>query len=325
MTLKPVTFILLASAFLLSCRGQSTEKPPIRHHFNMVFQDRFNAQEENPFFDDNMAMRLPVEGTVARGNLRLESDIYEGVDENGEFVTEIPFELTRDFLYRGQDRYDVYCQVCHGGIGNGQGVIMTGGYGYVPAPTFHRPESYNMPDGEFYSAITHGIRTMPSYASQINVEDRWAIVAYIRALQQSQNVPESDMHLYDVDLAELQQQHQAEQEKLEELAEARESASGGEVSAERGEALFTQNACGTCHSVEGASLVGPPLNGLYGSEQTFTDGTSAIADEEYLHESIVNPSAKVVEGYQNAMVPYDFLSEDDIQSIIEYIKSLSDE
>src|SRR5690625_6595244 len=91
----------------------------------MVFQDWFNAQDENPLFDDNMAMRRPVEGTVARGNLRLESDIYEGVDENGEFVTEIPFELTRDFLYRGQDRYDVYCQVCHGGIGNGQGVIMT--------------------------------------------------------------------------------------------------------------------------------------------------------------------------------------------------------
>lgn len=325
MTLKPVTFILLASAFLLSCRGQTTENPPIRHHLNMVFQDRYNAQQENPFFEDNMAMRMPVEGTVSRGNLRLESAVYEGLDDNGDFVEEIPFELTRDFLYRGQDRYDVYCQVCHGGTGNGQGPIMTGGYGYVPAPTFHREDSYNMSDGEIYSAIANGIRTMPSYASQIKVEDRWAIVAYIRALQQSQNVPQNEMQNYDVDLAELRQAHQAEQEQLEELAQAREGAGGGEISAERGEALFTQNACGTCHSTQGASLVGPPLDGLYGSEQTFTDGTTATADEDYLHESIVNPSAYIVEGYQNAMVPYDFLSDDDIQSIIEYIKSLSDE
>lgn len=325
MTLRPVTFILLASAFLLSCRGQTTEKPPIRHHFNMVNQDRFNAQQENPFFENNMAMRMPVEGTVSRGNLRLETAVYEGVDENGEFVDEIPFELTRDFLYRGQDRYDVYCQVCHGGTGNGQGVIMTGAYGYVPAPTFHREDSYNMSDGEFYSAIANGIRTMPSYASQIKVEDRWAIVAYIRALQQSQNVPEAEMHNYDVDLAELQQSFQAEQEQLEELAQAREGASGGEISVDRGQAVFTQNACGTCHSVEGATLVGPPLNDIYGHEVTFTDGTTAIVDEDYLYESIVDPSAKIVDGYLNAMVAYDFLSEDDIQSIIEYIKSISEE
>ena len=325
MTLKPVTFILLASAFLLSCRGHSTEKPPVRHHLNMVFQDRFNAQQENPFFDDNMAMRMPVEGTVSRGNLRLETAVYEGLDDEGNFVDENPFDLTRDFLYRGKDRYDVYCQVCHGGTGNGQGIIMTGNFGYVPAPTFHREDSYNMSDGEIYSAIANGIRTMPSYASQIKVEDRWAIVAYVRALQQSQNVPQSEMNQYDVDLAELQQSHQAEQELLEELAQAREGASGGEISVDRGQAVFTQNACGACHSVEGATLVGPPLDGLYGSEQTFTDGSTLTVDDDYLHESIVDPSAKIVDGFLNAMVPYDFLSDDDIQSIIEYIKSLSDE
>lgn len=320
-----ISTILLLSVLLFSCRGQKSDQPPVRTHFNMNFQDRFNSQEENPFFEDGMAMRQPVEGTVARGMLRHDTTLFEGVVDSGDFVTEIPFDLTREFLYRGKERYDIFCQVCHGATGDGRGIIMTGEYGYVPAPTFHRDESRNMPAGELYSAITNGIRTMPSYATQIKVEDRWAIVAYLRALQRSQYTPESEMEGYDVDLAQLMDEYREEQARLEALAEARAAGASDEVTAERGEQLVVRNACQACHSLDGTAGVGPTFAGLFGTERTFTDGTSAIADEEYLIESIVEPDAKIVEGFDNAMVPYDFLSESEVQSLVEYIRSLSEE
>ncbi len=235
-----ITALLLLSVALMSCRGQTTDKPPLRHHFNMNFQERFNSQQENPFFEDGMAMRMPVEGTVARGNLRHDLALFEGLDEDGNYIDEIPFDVTRDFLYRGKDRYDIFCQMCHGGTGDGRGIIMTGEYGYVPAPTFHRTDSYNMPNGELYSAIANGIRTMPSYATQINVKDRWAIVAYLRALQRSQNISEEEMDQYDVDIAELQEIYRVEQEREEARAAARAAAADDEVSAEMGERLIVQ-------------------------------------------------------------------------------------
>lgn len=324
-TIKYFTYLILLSAFMFSCRGQKSSKPPVHPQQNMDFQNRFNAQEENSFFDNNMAMRMPVEGTVSRGKLRNNSALFEGVDENGEFITENPFELTNSFLQRGKNRYDIYCSVCHGGTGDGRGIIMTGSYGYVPAPSYHRDASREMPDGEFYSAIANGIRSMPSYATQIEVEDRWAIVAYIRALQKSQYVPESEMEQFNVDLAQLNQEYQAEQERQEALAAQRAGSGEEEISATRGEQLFTANACNACHSLDGSDLVGPSFAGLYGKERNFQDGTSTTADEDYLYESITQPDAKIVEGYQNAMAAYDYLSEGELQSLIEYIKTLSDE
>lgn len=311
---------------MLSCRGQISEKPPVHPNLNMDFQNRFNAQETNSFFENNMAMRAPVEGTIARGKLKQNDAYYEGLDENGNLVEEIPVEVTKEFIYRGKERYDIYCSVCHGGVGDGRGVIMTGQYGYVPAPSFHTDNIRQMPDGHFYSAITNGIRNMPSYATQIKVEDRWAIVSYIRALQRSQNVPESEMEQYDVDLAQIQAEYQAEQEQLAALEEERAAASGKEeISAARGEQLYAQNACQTCHSLDGSRLVGPSFQGLFGRQRTFTDGSTRVADEAYITQSIREPGSQVVEGYQNAMVPYDYLSEGEVQSLIEFIKSVSEE
>lgn len=320
-----ISAFLLSGLFMLSCRGQISEKPPIHPNPNMDFQERFNAQEVNTFFENNMAMRPPVEGTIARGHLKQDDAYYQGLDEEGNLVEEIPVEVTSDFIYRGKERYDIYCSVCHGGTGDGRGVIMTGQYGYVPAPSFHTDNIRQMPDGHFYSAITNGIRNMPSYATQIKVEDRWAIVAYIRALQRSQNVPASEMEQFDVDLAQLQADYQAEQERLAALEEERAASGTEDISAERGEQLYTQNACQTCHSLDGTRLVGPSFQGLFGSERTFTDGSTRVADEEYITQSIREPSSQVVEGYQNAMVPYDYLSEGEVQSLIEFIKTLSDQ
>jgi mono/diheme cytochrome c family protein len=103
--------------------------------------------------------------------------------------------------------------MCHGGTGDGQGIIMTGRIRLCTGPYLHRTESYNMPDGEIYSAIAYGIRNMPGYASQISVEDRWAIVAYVRALQKSQNVGEEEMEQYDVDLAQLREEDRVQRER----------------------------------------------------------------------------------------------------------------
>ncbi|HLR25657.1 MAG TPA: c-type cytochrome [Fodinibius sp.] len=309
---------------LASCRGQISEKPPVHPNPNMDQQRRFEPQEENDFFADNRAQRQPVKGTVFRGNLRHDKVLYEGINEDSSFVTEIPVKVTKSFLYRGKDRYDVYCTVCHGIAGDGQGIIMTGGYGYVPAPSFHIDRLREAPYGHFYSAITNGIRNMPSYAQQIPVKDRWAIVAYVRALQESQNATEQEIRSYDVDLASLKEDYMKKQEAL--AAKEAEAAQqgGGEVSADRGKQIATENACQSCHSIDGSKLVGPTWKNLYGHEVEFEDGSTAMADEAYLHESIVDPAANIVAGFPPSMVPYDFLSDSEINSLIEYIKSLSD-
>lgn len=320
-----ITALLLTSILMMGCRGQQSENPPIMPQQNMQFQERFNAQEANPFFDNNMSMRMPVEGTIAQGHLQDDVNLYEGTDEEGNFVEENPMEVTRSFLYRGQERYDIYCQPCHGGTGDGQGVIMTGQYGYVPAPTFHRAESYEMTDGEFYSAIKNGIRNMPSYATQIPVEDRWAIVAYVRALQSSQNISEEEMQNFDIDLSELQEEYQEQQARDEARAEALAAADeDAEVSAELGEGLYTRYACNSCHSLDESVILGPSLANIYGNERNFEDGTTEVADEDYIYESIVEPGAKVVEGFPNVMQPYDYLSESELQSLVEFIKEQSD-
>ena len=314
---------LLAMILLLgACRGEQFSHQPVHPNMNMDEQERFEAQESNPFFADNRSMRTPVDGTVARGTLRENHVFYQGINDDSSFVSDIPVDVTKSFLYRGQDQYEVYCTPCHGTLGDGQGIIMTGQYGYVPAPSFHQDRLRNIEDGYIYSTIANGIRNMPSYAHQIKVEDRWAIVAYVRALQRSQFVPEEEIRQqYDVDLASLQEEFADQQQKEQAMAEA-EAASGGEASAEQGEKLFISNGCQACHSIDGSDGIGPSLQGVFGRTEQLSDGSSIEVDEEYLRESIVNPSAKVVEGYDPVMAPYSFLSDTEIQSIIEYLKTL---
>ena len=319
-----------AALVFASCRGQISEKPPVHPNMNMDQQPRMEAQEVNKFFEDKRSMRQPVEGTIARGLLKSDVAYYEGTDANGEWIADIPVEVTKELLYRGQDRYDVYCSVCHGGTGAGDGIIMTGNYGYVPAPTYHQDRLREAPDGEIYSAIYNGVRTMPSYATQIKVEDRWAIVAYIRALQASQNVSEDEINDYDVDVNELQNEYKAEQERLAALAEARKPEKEAEASVQMGEQLAGQYACGTCHSTDGSDGgIGPTWKGILGTttQRVNADGEAITInkDEDYIRESIINPAAKKMEGYENGfMAPFDYLSTTEIESLVLYIKSLSD-
>ncbi len=320
----PLLSVLILAFAMVSCRGQLSDKPPIHPQQNMYFQDRYNAQQENLFFEDRRAMRTPVEGTVARGNLRDNLELHEGTYADGEFLDENPMEITEEFLYRGKDRYDIYCTMCHGGVGDGQGIIMTGEYGYVPAPSFHEERIREMPDGEIYSAIHNGVRTMPSYRNQLPVEDRWAVVAYVRALQQSQNVPEDILREYDIDIAALDQAYIQEQEAIAELEEQRVPDDEGEVSVERGEQLFTQQGCQACHSTDGTEMIGPSMAGLFESDVELDDGSTVTADEDYLYESIVNPQDQITAGFDPVMPAFGHLSDDEIHSLIEYIKSLAD-
>ncbi len=328
--IKKIAIVFVLGAFLAGCRGTTSEKTPIHPNMNMDQQPRKEAQEENNFFEDGRSMRQPVEGTVARGFRKADLAYYEGVDEDGEWIADAPVEFTQSFLYRGKERYEIYCTPCHGITGDGRGIIMTGGYGYVPAPTFHQDRLREAPDGEIYSAIYNGVRNMPSYAHQIKTEDRWAIVGYIRALQASQNATEDEILEFDVDLDELKAEYETEQARLAELQEAR-TASQGEVvaTAERGKQVSTEWACQTCHSLDGSVVIGPSWLNLYGSEgQVVTaDGETITVtkNDEYIIESIVNPYAKVTEGFDPLMAnAYGSLSEADLKSLVEYIKTLSD-
>mgnify|MGYP000731255417 CR=1 FL=1 len=322
--IKSHTFFCLAiiAMLLVSCRGQPFNHQPIHPVMNMDQQRRFEAQEENPFYANNRAMRQPVDGTVARGKLKLNSAYYRGLNEDSSYVAENPMDLTKSFIYRGKDQYEVYCQVCHGKVGAGKGIIMEGDYNYVPAPSYHTERLRDMPDGQIYSSIADGVRNMPSYATQISVRDRWAIVAYVRALQRSQYASKEEVAQMQVSTDSLMSAYK-EQQQAAEAKKAKQEKAPAEVSVERGKKLFAQNACGSCHSLDGTKGVGPSLKGLYEHEVTLDNGETVTADEAYLKESITNPGAKIVQGYQPVMPNVSGgMSEADIQSIVEYLKTI---
>ena len=198
MTLRLLPLALAAVVVLSGCEGLSSE-PPIHPNLNMDFQEKFEPQEYNPMFADGAAMRPPVPGTVGRGQLRTsaEAPVVYGRDASGEFVDEIPVPVTPELVARGQERYEIFCSVCHGQTGDGRGIIMVGnggqGYGYTPAPTYHSDYLRGVGDGYLYTVIANGVRSMPSYGHELPVTDRWAVVAYIRALQRSQDASLDDI------------------------------------------------------------------------------------------------------------------------------------
>lgn len=188
-----VTGMLLVALLLSGCRDHQSEKTPFHPNLDMDFQEKFQAQERNPFFEDEAAMRRPPTGTVARGHLRDSSELYAGRTPEGSYVERVPIAVTQEVMERGQERYNIYCAPCHGRTGDGNGVVTSGNYSYTPAPSYHQDRLREVSDGYLYDVISNGVRTMPPYGYQVPVKDRWAIVAYIRALQRSQNAPAQDL------------------------------------------------------------------------------------------------------------------------------------
>ena len=195
---KLIIYCLLLTAFCLLSVGC---------RYDMQDQPRYKAFKKSEFFSDDKAMRDLPEGTVARGFLRENKAFYTGkkevsgtaapvettIDSSGntlvasfpDAIEEFPLPVTKELLDRGEQRYKIFCIVCHGPVGKGDGMIVR--RGFPQPPTYHDDRLRNAPVGHFYDVMTNGWGKMSSYSSQIPPADRWAIVAYIRTLQISQN------------------------------------------------------------------------------------------------------------------------------------------
>jgi len=183
-------FALLAST---ACRGETSANRPIAILQNMWFQPRYAAQSYSAFFEDKRTMRTPVEGTLAR-EMEISPQLGDGRTTDGQgFVDTIPAAVVQrvgnmeQLIARGQNRYGIYCTPCHDGLGNGKGLVIgrAQNQAFQP-PTFHDERIRKMPDGQLYQTITYGYNNMPPYGPQLPVDDRWSVVAYVRALQLSQ-------------------------------------------------------------------------------------------------------------------------------------------
>jgi mono/diheme cytochrome c family protein len=156
----------------------------------MHVQPKYKPLAQSDFFGDGRAARPMVAGTVARGQLRLDDHLYTG-KVDGKLVTAFPFPITRADLERGRERYNIYCTPCHDATGHGRGMIVL--RGFPPPPSYHIQRLREAPVGHFFDVITNGLGNMYSYATRVTPEDRWRIVAYIRALQLSQAAALSDV------------------------------------------------------------------------------------------------------------------------------------
>jgi mono/diheme cytochrome c family protein len=181
---------LVPFAWVARTRAVRSGAPPLHVVGDMDFQPRYDAQEPNEMFADRRAMRPPVEGTIARGRLADDPRVETGIDGQ-DWVGTIPVPVTAGSMRRGRERFDVYCAPCHGLAGYGDGPVSVRALerqqgAWVPPLSFHEAAVRARPAGHLFHTITDGIRNMPPYGSQIPVADRWAIVAYVRALQRSQ-------------------------------------------------------------------------------------------------------------------------------------------
>ncbi len=157
---------------------------------DMHNQPKFVPQRGTSFYADGRSVRPQVENTVARGQLHENSYFQTGLigDHEGDGM---PFPVTAEVLEKGQERYNIYCTPCHSRVGNGVGMIVQ--RGYAKAGNFHTARLQAAPLGHFFNVISNGYGAMPEYSAQVTVVDRWAIVAYIRALQLSQNATSADV------------------------------------------------------------------------------------------------------------------------------------
>lgn len=157
---------------------------------DMHDQPKFKPLAENTFYADLRSARDPIPGTVARGQLHEDSYFYTGkIGANpGDYM---PFPATAEVMARGEERFNIYCSPCHSRVGDGNGVIVQ--RGYRRPPSYHTDRLRKAPLGYFFDVMTNGFGAMPDYASQIPPRDRWAIVAYIRALQLSQGATQADV------------------------------------------------------------------------------------------------------------------------------------
>ncbi len=195
--------ILVALSWIplaLAVRARTVKKTEPRIHLiqDMDNQPKVKAQSRNMLFADRRGMRPPVEGSVARGTVIGEPAMMQGKTGDDQWIEAIPIEVSMAMIERGGQRYDIYCSPCHGLAGYGDGMVakradqlLEGTW--TPPTSFHTDLVRQRQAGHLFNTITNGIRNMPAYGPQIPVKDRWAIVAYVRALQRSQNATIDDV------------------------------------------------------------------------------------------------------------------------------------
>lgn len=162
----------------------------------MYDQPRYEAYEASEFFENGASARLFVEGTVPRGaQVEKSRELYETGKVGDKLAEQVPIPVDHELLVRGQQRFRIYCTPCHGELGDGQGMVVK--RGFKPPPSYHTDVIRAKPPGHYFDVITRGFGTMYSYAARVPVRDRWAVVAYIQALQLSQRVPASELSAAD--------------------------------------------------------------------------------------------------------------------------------
>jgi mono/diheme cytochrome c family protein len=175
---------VVAVVSLFGFRGDLSRRPPYEIFPDMDRQPKLRPQAASKFFADGLGSRLTVAGTVARGERYEDTPAHTGrLPGMTNWVATIPLPVTEKLMHRGRERYGIYCAPCHGALGDGKGI--TGKYGMAAVANFHDKRLVEMTDGEIFSTIIHGKNLMGPYASQVPIEDRWAIIAYVRALQRS--------------------------------------------------------------------------------------------------------------------------------------------
>jgi cytochrome c5 len=171
-----------AALILAGCGGGTSRQTPVQVFPDMRKQGKYKPQMERPFFSDHRVDRMPVEGTVAVGHLKEDDAYFTGI-VNKQYIGKNPEKITPELLELGQRRFNTYCSPCHDRTGQGRGVVGQRAIWIASNLTEDRIKQYN--DGEIFDVITHGRRSMPQYRFQITEHDRWAIIAYVRALQRA--------------------------------------------------------------------------------------------------------------------------------------------
>lgn len=199
-------FVCITVVSILGFRGTKFTKTPLYIFPDMDIQAKYQPQGKNDFFANQSNDRPVVAGTVMRGYgsenkevfnkdyvyaPALNPSLYSGKDEAGDFISEFPLEVTNEIMELGRDKYSIFCMVCHGASGDGNGITKQ--YGMVATASYHDDRLRSMPIGELFDTVTNGKKTMLPYADKLSPAERWAVIAYVRALQRSQNAEIADV------------------------------------------------------------------------------------------------------------------------------------
>jgi len=157
---------------------------------DMQNEPRYKPLAESEFFSDHRSARPQVEGTVARGQLRIDEARYTG-KLDGEDIDQFPIPIAKADIERGRTRFNIYCTPCHGRVGDGNGMVVL--RGFRQAASYYTDKLERAPVGHYFDVITNGFGAMPSYASRIQPDDRWRVIAYIKALQLSESATLADV------------------------------------------------------------------------------------------------------------------------------------